>query len=84
MANGHNPTPGKGVLFTNDYKKSPTHPDWRGELTLVDGRVVKISGWTKETPRGTLISLAEDTYKKEDAQTYPKEVNKVDDSDLPF
>ena len=38
----HNQSPGKGVLFTNDYKKTPGHPDWRGEFMLQDGTVLKI------------------------------------------
>lgn len=77
-------TPGKGVLYTNSYKKQPGHPDFRGDLMLQDGTVVKLSGWTKSTPYGNLISLAEDTYKKEESKAYPKDVTPKDDEDLPF
>ena len=83
----HNQSPGKGVLYTNDYKKQPSHPDWRGEFMLQDGTVLKLSAWTKNTPRGTLLSLAEDNYKgsKENTTQYPKELNAVEDGgDLPF
>ena len=62
MSNQHIQQPGKGVLFMNDRKTSEKHPDWKGTLTLSDGTPVKIAGWTKQTPKGSLISLAEDTF----------------------
>lgn len=76
--------PGRGVLYTNTFKVKPGHPDLRGELMLLDGTVVKISGWMKETPRGNLVSLAVDTYKGKDEKDYPKDVTPKDDEDLPF
>lgn len=84
MSNQHIQQPGKGVLFMNDRKTSDKHPDWKGTLTLSDGTPVKLAGWTKSTPKGSLISLAEDTFKPQGG-TYPREVNnQATDSDIPF
>ena len=87
MANGHIAQMGKGVLFQNE-KKHEKSPDWKGTLLLSEdykaGQTLKIAGWTKQTPKGSLISLSEDNWKPE-AGTYPKELNKrVNDSDVPF
>lgn len=83
MAVGHIPQAGRGVLYTNTNKANPKAPDWKGEFTTAEGVTVKISAWTRSTPKGTLISLAEDTYNKQNATAYPKVVNN-DDSDIPF
>lgn len=84
MAN--NQQPNKGVLFTNSYKKAPSQPDWRGEYILDDGTVIKLSGWSKSTPKGDLISLALDNYKPKNQNNtqYPKDVTPEDEGDLPF
>ena len=86
MANGHIAQMGKGVLFQNE-KKHERSPDWKGTLLLSEdykaGQTLKIAGWTKQTPKGSLISLSEDNWKPEGG-TYPKEVNRVQDGDVPF
>lgn len=84
MAN--NPVPGRGVLYTNHKKQQPKHPDMTGEYVLQDGTVIRLSAWVKQTPRGELISLAEDTYvrKTQTNNDYPKEVNKPSEDDIPF
>ena len=88
MSNGHIAQMGKGVLFTNDKKTSDKSPDWKGTLLLSEdykaGQTLKIAGWTKNTPKGQLISLTEDTWKPNGDTQYPKEVNRVKDSDVPF
>ena len=84
MAN--NPVPGRGVLYTNHKKQQPKHPDMTGEYVLQDGTVIRLSAWLKSTPRGNLISLAEDTYvrKTKTNTDYPKEVNAPAEDDIPF
>ena len=91
MANGHIAQMGKGVLFQNDRKTSEKSPDWKGTLLLSEdykaGQTLKISGWTKQTPKGSLISLSEDNWKPpaQSNEQYPKEVaNKKDDGEIPF
>ena len=88
MANGHIAQMGKGVLFSNNDKKMATHPDWKGTILLSEdykaGQTLKIAGWTKNTPKGQLISLSEDNWKPNNDTQYPKEVNRVQDSDVPF
>jgi hypothetical protein len=101
MSAGHIEQPGKGVLFMNEKKVKDNHPDWKGFViatkTYNPGDKIKMTAWTKQTARGQLISLAEDTwvpdpnwvppkpiYGKPNMVTknYPKELNT--DEDVPF
>ena len=79
-------TPNRGVLYTNHKKNQPKQPDLQGTYMLEDGTTIKLSGWYKQTPRGTLVSLAEDTYVRKTQTTtdYPKEVNAPSEDDIPF
>jgi hypothetical protein len=87
MANGHIPQLGKGVLFQNDKKSNERSPDWKGTLMLSEdcksGQTIKISAWTKNTPKGQLLSLSEDNWKPDNTTQYPKETNRRDD-EVPF
>ena len=62
----HNSEPGKGVLFQNDKKKTPSQPDYKGVITLdrdfKAGEQVKIAAWKKLTRVGELIALAQDNF----------------------
>ena len=88
MANGHIAQMGKGVLFGNNDKKHEKAPDWKGTILLSEdykaGQTLKIAGWTKNTPKGQLISLSEDNWKPQNTQQYPREVNRVEDGEVPF
>lgn len=103
MSAGHIEQPGKGVLFMNDKKVKDNHPDWRGFViatkTYNPGDKIKMTAWTKQTARGQLISLAEDTWVPDPnwvpplpisgkrnmvTKNYPKEVNNLDDDSVPF
>jgi hypothetical protein len=87
MANGHIAQMGKGVLFQNEKKTNERSPDWKGTLLLSEdykaGQTLKIAGWTKQTPKGSLISLSEDNWKPNADTQYPKEVNR-NDNEVPF
>jgi len=49
---------GAGSLFRNNKKEKPTHPDMTGEIKI-DGKVYRVSGWTKESPKaGKWLSLS--------------------------
>ena len=86
MSSLHKPMLGKGVLFQNK-KMSEKAPDYKGMITLASdykaGQELKIAGWIKLTQGGNLISLSEDSYVAKNNETYPKELNKMDD-DVPF
>jgi hypothetical protein len=86
MANGHKPMPGKGVLFQNK-KNHEKSPDYKGTIMLSQdlkaGTEMRIAGWVKITQNGNLISLSEDNYVANNAP-YPREVNKLNDDDVPF
>ena len=79
---------GYGGLLQNFEKVNPAGPDWKGDLRLErdykKGELVKISAWTKPNPKGTIISLRENNYTKNPDSNYPKEINHVKDSDVPF
>ena len=78
---------GGGVLFVNDKKTHPRAPDWKGKV-IADrdysrGSEIKLSGWTKPTPRNQLISLSIDNYAGQNRdKQWPKPVN--EDEEVPF
>jgi len=88
MANGHIHQMGKGALFQNEDRKHEKSPHMKGTLLLSQdykaGQIVKIGAWVYNTPKGQLISLSEDTWKPDNPTQYPKEVNRVDDGEVPF
>ncbi len=49
--------PNSGVLFKNDRKEQPNHPDYKGQAE-VNGQSVWISAWIKEGKSGKFMSLA--------------------------
>lgn len=74
-----------GRLSPNQYKKNDKQPDHKGSITLErslvkqlleeseDEVVIKISGWNRSGQYGDFISLAYDSYRKqEEAKPAPK------------
>lgn len=78
--------PNTGVMFANDQKKAPNHPDWRGDVFLdktfiieqmdkANGPLVKISlsAWAKQAKSGKdylSLSASEPWVKKDDDVPY--------------
>jgi hypothetical protein len=54
----------RGVLFKNDRKEQPNHPDYKGSATI-NGQEMWISAWIKEGQRGKFMSLS---FKPKDQQ----------------
>lgn len=85
---------GKGSILTNLRKQKEAQPDYNGELKLSrsynQGDVIKFGAWTRQTAKGTMFTLTEDTYRFREqdqrASEYPREVNNVNDfeDDVPF
>ncbi len=46
-----------GILFKNNRKAKPTHPDYRGEI-MIAGVEYDLSAWLKQGAKGTFMSLA--------------------------
>ena len=46
-----------GVLFRNDKKETPKHPDYKGNIT-VDGTDYWLSAWIKEGKSSKFMGLA--------------------------
>ena len=73
-----------GVLFKNDKKEEPKHPDYKGNIT-VGGKDYWISAWTKDGKSGKFLSLAMNP--KEPRENAPVQKAKPADSDdelIPF
>jgi hypothetical protein len=73
-----------GVLFKNDRKEAPNHPDYRGEIN-VNGKVFWLSAWLKTGAKGKFMSLA---VKPKDEQARadpgPRREPREYDGDAPF
>ena len=80
------PEEGKGVLFSNNKKSSDKAPDYNGQI-MVNGQVIKLSAWSRQSAVGPLISLAVNTWTPS-GQSLPRAQQKfprpVDDGDVPF
>lgn len=46
-----------GVLFKNDKKETPKHPDYKGNVQ-VDNKDYWIAAWIKQGNKGKFMSLA--------------------------
>ena len=84
---------GRGVLFREQKKRHDKAPDYKGDFVasrdIKKGEKIRIAGWYKATNQGHLISIAEDNYVANKVQSapkysYPREVNSIDDSEVPF
>lgn len=80
--NQHKPDLGLGVLFTNHKKNHPKSPDFTGQIMLAEdgkaGDIIKIGAWERNTNKGKLLSLKQDTWKPSGQpvpKEYPVEVN---------
>lgn len=77
-----------GVLFNNDRKEKPSHPDKKGSCEI-NGTEFWISGWIKEGKKGKFMSLAftpkEDSPKKDKAEAWKAgQPLAAQDDDIPW
>lgn len=73
-----------GILFKNEKKEQPNHPDYRGD-GMINGVPVWISGWVKRGQKGPFVSLA--FRLKGEAKADPISTGRPDDMDgdtIPF
>lgn len=68
----YQPKPGSGTLFKNDRKEKDSHPDYRGDLCLPDGEIIRLAGWIKDGAKGKFLSLSVDRPRedRDDAQSF--------------
>lgn len=50
--------PGNGAAWRNMNKTNDKQPDWRGDITLLDGTQVNIAAWEKHGRTGVFLSFA--------------------------
>jgi hypothetical protein len=77
-----------GVLFKNDKKEEPKHPDYKGNIT-VGGKDYWLSAWIKEGKSGKFMSLAMNPKEPlQEKKTIPyghgKTKEEIDQEDVPF
>lgn len=73
--------PGRGNMTSIRDKRNPKGPDFKGELKLENGEVVRLAAWVRQFDGWQAISLSIDNYKKEQ---YPREATRRDAGDVPF
>lgn len=66
-----------GILFKNDKKTQPKHPDYKGNATI-DGLEYWLSAWIKDGKKGKFMSLA---FEQKQQQAHHAE---PDDDEIPF
>jgi hypothetical protein len=73
-----------GVLFKEQDKKTPNHPDYKGNIT-VNGKPYWLSAWIKEGKTGKFMGLAV-SPKEEMNTSSPKSKPSIEDmdEDIPF
>ena len=70
-----------GALFKNDEKKTDKHPDYSGQA-LINGVEMWVSGWIKESKKGTkFMSLA---FNRKDKKAEKPAALQSNDDDCPF
>lgn len=70
-----------GVLFKNDRKEQPNHPDYKGNAE-VDGAEYWLSAWIKEDKNGKkYMSLAFSPRQQQAEQESPQQ---QEDDGIPF
>lgn len=47
-----------GALFNNDRRTNDKQPNYRGSITLEDGKEYWVSGWIRDGRKGKFLSLA--------------------------
>ena len=71
-----------GVLFRNDKKETPNHPDYKGSIN-VDGTDYWLSAWIKVSKDGAKFMSLSVKNKNADASLQPKK-KVVYEDDAPF
>jgi hypothetical protein len=85
--------PNSGTFFPNKSKPKPMSPDYSGTLLIdlnafrAEGNVitVRLSGWKKQGPKGTFLSLAASApmERQQSSQVAVQSLEDLDD-DIPF
>lgn len=74
-----------GVLFKEQDKKTPNHPDYKGNI-MVNGQAYWLSAWIKEGKNGKFMGLAVSPKEEQGQAPQAKSSKKIEDmdDDIPF
>lgn len=72
-----------GVLFKNDRRSKPEHPEYQGSVRVA-GVDYWISAWVKDGQKGKFFSLALTNKNQQIRQTPQRQEELEDESDIPF
>lgn len=73
----------RGVLFKNDRKKQPNHPDYTGQCEI-EGDEFWLSAWIKEGKKGKFMSISFKPKDEENGDNRSRGRSRDDDEDIPF
>ena len=87
----YEPREGYGALFRNTEKKGESSPDYKGSIKI-DGRIVKMNAWLKESQYGKYLSVGVQqtpAERENPPKAYPRDISKKGDfdafsDDVPF
>jgi len=76
---------GRGVLFKNEDKAEPKQPDYRGNITLLDGTECWLDAWINESKQGRkFMSLKYKPKMAREHQGAPQNPPEEFDDSIPF
>jgi len=75
---------GQGALFKNTEKQKPTHPDYKGDVTI-GGAKYWLSAWIKDGKNGKYMSVAATPKQTKTAEGTRNNPGKLEEDDqIPF
>lgn len=72
------------ALFKNNYKKTETHPDYKGKGTLEDGSEFEAAGWIRKDKNGNTFLSCKISPKREETQHHAPMISQKQETQKSF